>query len=138
LLNALCGAETGSGMGLLESCTLLYPEAVILDTDIYHRVRIDAAGLNTSREALALDVIKAVGPRGHYLRQRHTRDHIRQRQFSDLTAQPQEGGGYRDPIEVAREKVNWILEHHHPEPLQEAKQAELMRILQAAERELEN
>jgi trimethylamine--corrinoid protein Co-methyltransferase len=138
LLNALCGAETGSGMGLLESCTLLYPEALILDTDIYHRVRIDAAGLDTSREALALDVIKAVGPRGHYLRQRHTRDHIRQRQFSDLTAQPQAGDGYRDPIEVAREKVNWILEHHHPEPLQEAKQAELMRILQAAERELEN
>jgi trimethylamine--corrinoid protein Co-methyltransferase len=138
LLNALCGAETGSGMGLLESCTLLYPEAVILDTDIYHRVRIDAAGLDTSREALALDVIKAVGPRGHYLRQRHTRDHIRQRQFSDLTAQSQAGGGYRDPIEVAREKVNWILEHHHPQPLQEAKQAELMRILQAAERELEN
>jgi trimethylamine--corrinoid protein Co-methyltransferase len=137
LLNALCGAETASGMGLLESCTLLYPEAVILDTDIYHRVRIDAAGLDTSREALALDVIKAVGPRGHYLRQRHTRDHMRQRQFSDLTAQPQAGAGYRDPIEVAREKVNWILEHHHPEPLQEAKQAELMRILQAAERELE-
>jgi trimethylamine--corrinoid protein Co-methyltransferase len=138
LLNALCGAETGSGMGLLESCTLLYPEAVILDTDIYHRVRIDAAGLDTSREALALDVIKAVGPRGHYLRQRHTRDHMRQRQFSDLTAQPQEGGGYRDPIEVAREKVNWILEHHHPQPLEEAKQAELKRILQTAERELEN
>lgn len=136
LLCALCGAETGSGMGLLESCTLLYPEAVALDTDIYHRVRIDAAGLDTSREALALDVIKAVGPRGHYLRQRHTRDHMRQRQFSALTAQPQEGGGYRDPIEVAQEKTSWILENHFPEPLDEAKQAELGRILRAAERDL--
>jgi len=81
-------------------------------------------------------VIKAVGPRGHFLRHRHTRDHLRQRWYSDLTAQLGEGGGYRDPIEVAREKVNWILEHHHPESLDEAKQAELKRILKAAEREL--
>ena len=136
LLCALCGAETGSGLGLLESCTLLVPEAVVLDTDIYHRVRIDAAGLDTSREALALDVIKQVGPRGHFLRQRHTRDHMRKRQFSDLTAQLEEDGGYRDPIQVAREKVEWILEHHHPQPLEDAQQAELKRILQAAEREL--
>ena len=136
LLCALCGAETGSGLGLLEGCTLLYPEALILDTDIYHRVRIDAAGLDTSREAMALDVIREVGPRGHFLRQKHTRTHMRRRQFSDLTSQPKDGGGYRDPIEVAREKVDWILEHHHPEPLDQANQAELKRILKAAEREV--
>ncbi len=136
LLCALCGAETGSGMGLLESCTLLYPEAVLLDTDIYHGVRLDAAGLDTSPDALALDVIKTVGARGHYLRQQHTREHVRQRRFSDLVAQPKEGGGYRDPIDVAREKVSWILENHHPEPLDEAKRLELKRILHAAEREL--
>jgi trimethylamine--corrinoid protein Co-methyltransferase len=136
ILIALCGAETGSGMGLLEGCTLLYPEAIVLDTDIYHRVRIDVAGFDTSPEALALDVIKEVGPRGHFLRQRHTRTHLRRRQFSDLVAQPRAGGGYRDPIEVAREKAEWILANHHPEPLAEAQQAELKRILQAAEREL--
>jgi hypothetical protein len=61
---------------------------------------------------------------------------MRKRQFSDLTAQLKEGGGYRDPIEVAREKVEWILEHHRPEPLEDAHQAELKRILEAAEREL--
>ena len=136
LLCALCGAETGSGLGLRETCTLLCPEALVLDTDIYHLVRVDAAGLDTSREALALDVIKAVGPRGHFLSQRHTRQHLRQLEFSELTAQPSEGGGYRDPVKVAREKTEWILEHHHPEPLEQAQQAELKRILHAADREL--
>ena len=136
LLCALCGAETGSGMGLLKGSTVLYPEAMVLDTDIYHHIRRNLAGLDTSQEELALDVIKAVGPRGHFLHHRHTRDHLCQRWYSDLTAQLGEGGGYRDPIEVAREKVNWILEHHHPESLDEAKQAELKRILKAAEREL--
>jgi len=65
LLCALCGAETGSGMGLLKGSTVLYPEAMVLDTDIYHHIRRNLAGLDTSQEELALDVIKAVGPRGH-------------------------------------------------------------------------
>jgi trimethylamine--corrinoid protein Co-methyltransferase len=136
LLCALCGADTASGLGLRETCTLLVPEALVLDADIYHLVRVDAAGLDTSREALALDVVKDVGPRGHFLSQPHTRRHLRKLEFSELTAQPQEGGGYRDPIEVAREKTAWILEHHHPKPLEEAQQAELKRILKAAEGEL--
>lgn len=135
LLCALTGAETGSGLGLVESCMLLYPEAVVLDADVYHRVRHEAAGLDTSPEALALDVIKEVGPRGHFLAHRHTRTHLRQRQFSQLTSQPGPGGTIRDPVEVAREKVEWILGNHHPQPLEDAQQNELSRILKAADQE---
>jgi trimethylamine--corrinoid protein Co-methyltransferase len=136
LLCALCGAETGAGMGLLEGCMLLYPESIVLDTDVYHSVRVIAAGFDTSQEALALDVIKAVGPRGHFLSQKHTRTHLREREFSEIAAQPTPDGGYRDPIAVAREKAEWILANHHPEPLSAAQQAEFGRILEAAEREL--
>jgi trimethylamine--corrinoid protein Co-methyltransferase len=136
LLCALAGAETGSGMGLLETCRLLQPEEIILDDDIYHRVRIDAEGLETSREALALDVIKQVGPRSHYLGHRHTRENLRRRKFSRLTNQPGPSGGTRDPLEVAREKVNWILENHQPQPLEAGQQAELTRLLAAADREI--
>jgi trimethylamine--corrinoid protein Co-methyltransferase len=136
MLCAQCGAETGSGMGLLESCTLLYPEEIILDTDMYHRVRILAEGIDLRPEALALDVIADVGPRGVFLRHKHTRDSLRRLRFSDLTSQPAEGGSYRDALEVARSKVQWILEHHHPEPLPDEEQMELSRILQAADREL--
>jgi trimethylamine--corrinoid protein Co-methyltransferase len=136
LMCALCGAETGSGMGLLAGCTVLYPEELVLDTDIYHQIRINAAGLDTSREEMALDIIKEIGPRGHYLSHRHTRKHMRRRQFSDITRQPGPGGRVRDAIEVAREKTDWILENHHPEPLSEEQQAELDRILEAAAGEL--
>jgi len=136
MLCALCGAETGNGMGLLAGSTVLYPEALLLDSESYHQVRIDAAGPDTSQEAFALDVIKAVGPRGHFLAQEHTRSHIRKWQLSELTSQPKERGGYKDPIEVAREKTEWILKHHHPKPLEEAQRRELTRILHTAEREL--
>ncbi len=135
LLCALTGAETGSGLGLVESCMLLYPEAVVLDADVYHRVRFEAGGLDTSPEALALDVIKEVGPGGHFLAHRHTRTHLRQRQFSQLTSQPGKDGAIRDPVEVAREKVEWILANHHPQPLEDAQSAELSRILKAADKE---
>jgi trimethylamine--corrinoid protein Co-methyltransferase len=136
LMCALCGAETGSGMGLLAGCTVLYPEALALDTDIYHQIRINAAGLDTSREEMALDIIKEIGPRGHYLSHRHTRQHLRRLQFSDITRQPGPDGRIRDAIEVAREKTDWILENHRPEPLSDGQQAEMERILRAAEGEL--
>ena len=136
LMCALCGAETASGLGLRETCTLLYPEALVLDNESYDTARLYAAGLDVSREKLALDLIKAVGPRGHFLFQEHTRSHIHKWQLSELVNQPSPEGGYRNPVEVAREKTDWILEHHHPQPLEEAQKAEIDSILQAAEREM--
>ena len=136
MLCALAGAETGSGLGLVESCNLLYPESIILDSDIYHRIRIETAGLDTSPEALALNVIKEVGPRGLFLKHRHTREHLRERKFSDLTGQANGFGKVRDPVEVAREKVEEIIHNHHPEPLEDVQKAELTRILAAADREI--
>jgi trimethylamine--corrinoid protein Co-methyltransferase len=136
LLIALCGAETASGLGLRETCTLLTKEALVLDSEIYHQVRIDAQGLDTSQQSIALDVIKSVGPRGHFLREKHTREFMRKIEFSEITDQLDPLGGFRDPIEVAEEKTDWILENHYPEPLDPSKKLELERILQAAEGEI--
>ncbi len=135
-LCALCGAETGSGMGLLQGSTVLYKEGLVLDGEFYHRARSVLAGVDTSPDYMALEVIQTVGQRGHYLSQRHTRDYIRKFDFSDVYNVPAKDGTYRDAIEVAGEKTDWILENHHPEPLSEHQQTELSRILEAAEKEL--
>lgn len=136
LLDALCGAETGAGMGLLQEHTLLYPEALVLDAEIYHSVRLNAAQLNTDPDNMALDVIHTVGPRNHYLKEKHTRDYFRKLDFPKVVHVYDSADGYRDPIEVAREKTNWILENHNPEPLSEIQKNELNRILHAAGKEL--
>jgi len=136
LLSALCGAETGSGMGLLRGSTVLYPEALVLEGEIYNNVRNSVAGLDTSPDHMALDVIQAVGPRGHFLREKHTRDHFRKTSFSEIVYIADTGGSYRDPLEVAKERTDWILENHHPEPLSEDQQTELTKIIKAAEKEL--
>jgi trimethylamine--corrinoid protein Co-methyltransferase len=136
LLIALVGAETGSGLGLLESCTLFYPEAMILEADICQRIRHEASGLDTSPESLALDVIRDVGPRSHYLKHPHTRIHLRRRAFSSISNQPTNARGYLDPLEVARKKAEWILINHHPRPLEEYQRLELAQILSFADKEM--
>jgi trimethylamine--corrinoid protein Co-methyltransferase len=136
LLVGLAGAEWVTGMGLNRSFTLLYPEAIILDDDLYHRARYALMEMEVSPETLALDVIRSVGPGGHFLAQKHTRQHMRTAMKPAVTQQIGPDGKYRDPLEVAREKVGWILDNHQPEPLEDAKRAELTRILEAADREL--
>jgi len=136
LLVALAGAEWVTGIGLNEAFTLLYPEAIIYDDELYHRARHALMDLELNEETLALDVIKTVGPGGHFLAQPHTRKHMRHAMERGLAQQLGPDGQYRDPDEVAREKVRWILENYQPQPLEEAKQAELARILDAADREL--
>jgi trimethylamine--corrinoid protein Co-methyltransferase len=135
-LCALAGAETGSGMGLLDACTAWYPEALVLDADLHDRVRADLAAFDTSPDALALDTIRAVGPRGHFLDQRHTRDGMRRLELSRLTEQPAPSGGMRDPVEVARAEAERILANHRPEPLGDAESREIARILLAADAEI--
>jgi trimethylamine--corrinoid protein Co-methyltransferase len=135
LLCALCGADTASGLGLRETCTLLYPEALVLDTESFEAAHLYARSLEVDEEDFALDVIKAVGPRGHYLAQRHTRTEIRKWKLSELVNQPDGEGGYRDPVEVAREKTEWILENHRPQPLEEAQSQALKGVLGTAESE---
>jgi len=136
LMCALCGAETGSGMGLLRGSTLLYPEGLVLDSELYRSVVNNAWGVDLSPDNMALDVIKSVGQRGHYLGQRHTRDFLRKYTFSEVINIPEKDGGYRDALVVAREKTDWILKNHQPEPLEPEKKAELDKILEKADAEL--
>jgi len=136
VLAGLTSPEIVTGMGLDRTYTLLYPEGLLLDDDIYQRARYALMALDVDEETLALDVVASVGPGGHYLAEQHTRTHMRTSLRRGLPHEPAPEGGYRDPVEVAREKVAWIRANHHPEPLEAAQQAELARILAAADREI--
>ena len=70
--------------------------------------------LDIDDESLALDTIAGVGPGGHYLGQKHTRRHMRHTFVPAITHQVGPDGGFRDPVEVAREKARWIGENYSP------------------------
>jgi trimethylamine--corrinoid protein Co-methyltransferase len=136
LLVGLSGAEIVTGIGLRETYTLLYPEAIILDDDLYHRARYALLNMEVSPETLAVEVIANVKPGGHFLSQKHTRKFMRTAMVRGIFQQLDAIGKYRDPVEYAREKVSWILENHNPEPPPKEVQKEIDRILAAADKEL--
>jgi trimethylamine--corrinoid protein Co-methyltransferase len=138
LMVPLAGAEIVTGGGMLKASTLLVPEQIIYDDEIYHTHRILLQGLDTTPDGLALDVIEAVGPRGHYLAQEHTRQHLRRIWLPELThPRPRLDGQTLPGIRRrARAEFDRILAQHATEPLEEAVKAELCDILDAAAGEL--
>ncbi|MGB3714242.1 MAG: trimethylamine methyltransferase family protein [Candidatus Promineifilaceae bacterium] len=135
LMSPLSGADMVDGLGLLRASTLLLPEQIIYDDEIYHTNRILVEGIDTSVDKLALDVIEAVGPGGHFLAQKHTRRTIRDIWIPKLThpAPTMSNQPSPDLRERARESFSKILRDHHPEPLAEDVQMELHSILKTAE-----
>jgi len=132
----LDGCELYTGIGLTNTYNLFIPENLILDDDLYHRARYAFLDIPMDEDALALDVIDAVGPGGHFLAQTHTRLHMRDAVVRAVSQQiAADGQHYRDPLEVARERALDILDNYRPKPLPEAQQAELRRIVDDADRE---
>jgi trimethylamine:corrinoid methyltransferase-like protein len=82
-------------------------------------------------------VIKEVGPGSHFLRQKHTRQHIRDFRLSPVLRQKDADGSDISPREAAIREFKRIDETHHPEPLPDQVLAELDRILASADREAE-
>jgi trimethylamine--corrinoid protein Co-methyltransferase len=138
LMVPLAGAELVTGGGMLNASTLLVPEQILFDDEIYHTHRLLLEGLDTTSEALALDVIAAVGPRGHFLAQEHTRRHLRGIWIPQLThpRPPLDGSPLPGIRQRSQARLQQILVEHQPEPLDVRLQGELRSILDAAEREL--
>jgi trimethylamine--corrinoid protein Co-methyltransferase len=136
LLAGLTSPEIVTGMGLSRTYTRLYPEQVILDEDLYQRARAYLQRPEVTEETLALESIANVGPGGHFLTQKHTRAHMPTSLVRGITHELDQENKFRDPREVARERVRSILKSHQPEPLEKQKQDELTHILTSAEKEL--
>jgi len=137
LYTAMVGADLVEGLGLLKAATLLVPEQIIYDDEIYHTHRVMAEGIDTSPDKLAIDIIEAVGPGGHFLGQKHTRRTIRDIWLPKLTHPDpvMDGGTVIETRQRAKEKFNKILNEHQPEPLPKETQKELLQIIKAAEKE---
>lgn len=135
-LAGLVSPEIVTGMGLARTYTRLFPEQIILDDDLYQRARAYLQRMDVDAESIAMESIRNVGPGGHFLGQKHTRDHARMSLVRGVTHQLDAQNKYRDPHEVARERVRAIIENHKPDPLEKNQQAELIRIVAAADKEL--
>lgn len=129
----LAGGEVCGYLGMMGSSMILYPEQIMLEYETCQRVYDVFENFEFSELDMALDVIKNVGPGGHFLREKHTRVHIRDFRYSPLLRKVDEQGKPRSPQDVALEEFKKIYASHKPEPLPDNVLKELDRILAAAD-----
>ena len=93
-------------------------------------------GIRVDREHLAVDVIRRVGPGGHFLEDDHTFRHFRDNWQPELTDRKSyeswQSEGAQTMGQRAREKVKQILQLHNSAPLPATVDAQIDRILELA------
>jgi trimethylamine--corrinoid protein Co-methyltransferase len=130
-------ADIVYGMGGLEGTTS--PEGTVIDNEIVDYALRFTQGIEVNEDTLALDVIDKVGPGGHFLGEKHTLNHFRERWMPRLdmdSLETWEKEGIKSMGDLAHEKVKEILATHKPSPLPEDVDREISRILHRAEAEL--
>lgn len=130
------GPDLFTGGGLLETSTLLAYEQLVIDNEALRGLQIAASGQDTGDEALAVDVVRQVGPGGHFLAQKHTVRHMKEflvPKFVEVepAAIPPSGGEKPGAAaERARREARRILASHRVEPLPQALVESLERLIQ--------
>ncbi len=141
LMSTLISIQAGSsfvlhGAGEFENTLAFSYEKLLIDDEIISMARVLAQGFEVDDETLGFDVIKEVGPKGHFLGTDHTFRHFRKAQFMPKlmvrdSYEAWVAGGKKNAADRARERARALLEKHQPAPLPEAAQRELDAIYQA-------
>ncbi|MDR3225162.1 MAG: trimethylamine methyltransferase family protein, partial [Clostridiales Family XIII bacterium] len=75
---AISGANVIFAAGALEYCLLVDYAKMIIDCEAFSFIRRIIKGVEANDDTMAFDAIKAVGPSGEYLSQKHTRAHMKE------------------------------------------------------------
>jgi len=113
---------------------------LVMDNEIIAMTRKVLEGIPVNDDTLAVDVIKSVGARGHFLAEDHTFHNMRklsEPQYMDRRMrQFWIERGSKDLATVCAEKAREILESHRPIPLPAGVHDQLLAVIAAREEEL--
>jgi trimethylamine--corrinoid protein Co-methyltransferase len=131
LLAAMTGVNivSGPGMQASENCQSL--EKLVLDNEYCGAAYRLLEGIRVDEISLATEIITKTGPDGHFLANKHTREHLRKEQYMPtevldrLSADAWVKSGSKSSTDRARERVKMVLEKHKPEALQEDREQDL-------------
>ncbi|MCK4976712.1 MAG: trimethylamine methyltransferase family protein, partial [Anaerolineales bacterium] len=136
-LAVMAGADMSFGpSGMYEAVSLLDHPRILFDREIIQTIDEISDGMEVNSKTLSFDMIKEIGQHGSYISLKETAKETRSFWrgesilFEDGKA---EGRKWRDPVDVAREAIRWILENHNPEPLSADVKKELRSLVEAAD-----
>jgi len=123
LIGTLAGINciTGPGMLGFENCQSY--EKLVIDNETCGMALRLARNISVNEETLAFDLIKKVGPGGHFLSQKHTlkwfqiEEYIPSTVIDKMSKTQWERAGAKDTLQRAQEHVDKILKEHNPKPL---------------------
>jgi trimethylamine--corrinoid protein Co-methyltransferase len=138
---ALAGSgELIASAGTLHGSRVFSHEQLVLDAELFGMVCHMLDGFTVTDDDMAVDVIEAAGPAGHFLDSPHTLAHMRERWMSELFGTDNWDAwidaGRPEPKDRAREKARELLATHVPEPLPDDLDTELRAIVAAREAEI--
>ena len=126
---------SGPGMQASENCQSL--EKLVIDNELCGAAYRLIEGITVDEETLAAEVISKVGPGGHFLAERHTREHHRKERYmpSDVIDRlsPDAWGkaGSKDATRRAKEIADKTLLEHTPKPLPKDSEERLETVFKA-------
>jgi trimethylamine--corrinoid protein Co-methyltransferase len=141
LMAALDGANLIHDVGYLGQGLLNNVAAIVMCNEIISYVKRIIRGFDLSREKMALEVIRQVGPGGHYLTQQHTKTHFLEEFWQPLyvnrdSPDPWAKKGGLTYEQVVTRKAVEILNTYEPNPLPEKIHHQLQEIAARAGQEL--
>ena len=115
-------------------------ELVTICDELISMIGYLLGGIEVTDETLAIDVIRNVGPGGHFISQKHTLKHYKKDHWMPALIDRQMRGtwvksGSKDLLQRSRERTREILATHLPTPLPEDIERELEHTLRKAEKE---
>jgi len=124
------------GVGFLHGSRIWSYAEMMMDCEIFSIIQKMMQGIEVNDETLALDSIAAVGPSGHFLAQKHTRQHMRDLfmpQFMDRRPYGEWESKKDNACDWALAKARKTLTEHQPEPLDPKLSSEFDKIIKALE-----
>jgi trimethylamine--corrinoid protein Co-methyltransferase len=129
------------GVGQLETGIAVDYGQLVIDDEFIGMIKYVLRGIPVNDETLAVDVIREIGPHGHFLGHDHTFKHMKTEQtHPDLIdrrgRKDWESAGSQSLYDKAWEKARHILKTHQPEPLPPDVVSSIRAIVEEAEEEL--
>lgn len=141
MLAAQGGVNVIYGAGMLENGLCFDMGKLILDCDIFRMIKHLMGGISITDYDMAVNVIKEIGPGGHFLSHEHTLNNFKTSLsqpmiFDRRTRESWLADGGKGVIENGYEEAIRILDSHVPLPLSEEVLKKLRSIVEEAEAEL--
>ncbi|UCG14179.1 MAG: trimethylamine methyltransferase family protein [Deltaproteobacteria bacterium] len=123
-LSTMAGANLNHDVGYLDFGRTGSLEMIVIMDEIIDQMRRLQKGISVNDEMLGLDVIREVGPGGHFLTHDHTYKHFRSTQWrpkliSRTGYEQWQESGSLSLLGRARQRLLEILETHQPTPIPE-------------------